>query len=133
MGAYESSVHTGSIVDAQGERWTLRFDTSAAIEAELCCKEQYGREIGYLTIAGGAIQRVYYAMLAIVYGAAVSAARWARMHGETPRMPVYAAFERAFPLTALLGAQAEIAEGIYAYLPPADGKKKDAAQGAGRK
>ena len=131
MGAYESGVHTCSVTDALGESWVLRFDTAAAIEAELCCKEQYGREIGYLTIAGGAVQRVYYAMLAIAYGAAVSAARWARTHGETPRFPVYGAFERAFPLTALLRAQEEIAGGIYAYLPPPDGKKKDAGQAQG--
>lgn len=131
MSVYEGAVRTARVKDAQGDEWQLRFDNAAAIEAELCCREQYGRDIGYLTICSGAMGRIYYAMLAIAYGAAVSAAKWASAHGSRVMLPGFAAFERAFPLTALMDAQGEIAQGILAYLPPPD-KKKGAAGAAAR-
>ena len=80
----------------------------------------------YLTLAGAASQRVYYALLAIAYGAMVSAAR----HSGVNAAP-FDAFERAFPLPSLLAARAAIFNGIYAYLPPGGKKKEPDAQAGG--
>lgn len=126
MSAYDDSVYTCEIADVLGQSWALRFDTAAAIAAELCCRERIGRDMDYLTLAGAASQRVYYALLAIAYGAMVSAAR----HSGASAAP-FDAFERAFPLPSLLAARAAIFNGIYAYLPPGGKKKEPDAQAGG--
>ena len=36
MSAYDDSVYTCEIADVLGQGWALRFDTAAAIAAELC-------------------------------------------------------------------------------------------------